>query len=124
MLQCLYRPNDKVMESGQSQKYGRKRQHRTALLIGGVHMCLRQGAQEMQVQAEDAAEAAAAEVAAVRAQHAESAAELGELLAERERWQADWDAERARLEAERAAVLALLEVGRQYYPFWVCPGRP
>lgn len=71
-----------------------------------------QAAQEMQAQAEEAAEAAAADVAAVRQQHAEAAAELAELVGERERWQADWQQERATVEAERAALLASLEVRR------------
>jgi hypothetical protein len=76
-----------------------------------------QGEREARAEAEAAAEDAAEQVAAVQQQYEEALAQMARLGKERQQWQQDWDAERRRMEADKAALLASMEVDTRALQF-------
>lgn len=56
-------------------------------------------------------------VAAVQEQYEAGLADVERLVKERQRWQEAWDEQRERMEADKAAFAASMEVSPQYLQF-------
>ena len=69
-----------------------------------------QGAREAQERAQAAVQEGEEAVAQVQKEYRGAVAEVGKLVEERQRWQEAWDAERQRMEADKVALAASMEV--------------
>ncbi len=72
--------------------------------------CWMQGAKEAQEQAHAAVREGEEAVTQVQKEYRGALAEVEKLVEERQRWQEAWDEERQRLEADKAALVASMDV--------------
>lgn len=81
--------------------------------------CNLQGAREAQEEAQAAVREGEEAVTQVQNEYRDAVAEVEKLVEERQRWQKSWDEERQRMEAEKAALAASMDVSCQMFLY--CP---